>query len=148
MCVMWLNLGVMLILKIKRSKCITRKGVVKIWTKASMGSFKMERSKQIKMTHAVRSELYHSKFKLHKGDSKELYKLVSRLTGSIMENKLPDPDSNNVICEELAIFFLNKIVRIRESLSGFESYKCETPGIPFPMSDFKPMDNNSYVRQC
>ena len=68
--------------------------------------FKMERSKCIRMIHAVRSEFYHSQFKQHKGDSKELYKLVSRLTGSIMENKLPDHDSNDVICEELAISFL------------------------------------------
>ena len=78
----------------------------------------MERSKYMKMIHAVRSEFYHSKFKLHKCDSKELYKLVSRLTGSIMENKLLDNDSNDVICEKLANFFLNKIARIRESLSG------------------------------
>ena len=42
----------------------------------------------MKMIHNVRSEFYHSKFKLHKGDSKELYKLVSTLTASIIENKL------------------------------------------------------------
>ena len=66
----------------------------------------MERSKYVKIIHAVRSEFYHSKFKLHKGDNKELYKLVSRLTRSIMENKLLDHDSNDVICEDLAIFFL------------------------------------------
>ena len=39
-------------------------------------AFKMERSKYMKMIHAVGSGFYHSKFKLHKGDSKELYKLV------------------------------------------------------------------------
>ena len=102
----------------------------------------MERYKYMKMIHAVRSEFYHLKFKQHKGDSKELYKLVSRLTGSIMENKLPDHDSNDVICEELANFFLNKIERIRESLSGHEFYECETSDVPFPMSDFDPMDKN------
>ena len=66
------------------------------------------------MIHAVRSEFYHLKFKPHKGDCKELYKLVSRLTGCIIESKLPDHDSNDVICEELANYFLNKIARIRE----------------------------------
>ena len=67
----------------------------------------MEKLKCMKMIHAVRSEFYHSKFKLHKGDSKELYKLVSRLTGSIMENKILDHYSSDVTCEELANFFLN-----------------------------------------
>ena len=89
----------------------------------------MERSKYMKMIHAVRSEFYHSKFKQHKGNSKELYKLVSRLTGSVMENKLPDHDSSDVICEELANFFLNKIERIRESPSGYELYKYETSDV-------------------
>ena len=105
-------------------------------------AFKMERSQYMKMIHTVRSEFYHSKFKLHKGDSKELYKLVSRLTGGIMENRLPDHDSNDIICVELAILFLNKLVRIRGSLSGYELNKCETSGVSFPMSDFEPMDNN------
>ena len=107
-----------------------------------MGSFDNGKTKYTKMIQAVRSEFYHSKFKLHKGDSKELYKLVSRLTGSIMENNLADHDSNDVICEELVNFFLNKIVRFREALSGYELYRCETSEVPFPMSDFKPMDNN------
>ena len=53
----------------------------------------MERLKYMKMIQAVRSEFYHSEFKLHRGDSKELYKLVSRLIGSINENKLPGHDS-------------------------------------------------------
>ena len=106
-------------------------------------ALKMERSKYMKMIHAVRSEFYHSKFKLQKGDSKELYKLVSRLTGTIMENKLLDHDSNDAICEELADFLLNKIARIRGSLSGYGLYKCKTSDVPFPMSDFVPMDNNS-----
>ena len=107
----------------------------------------MERSKYMKMIHAVRSEFYHLKFKLHKGDSKELYKLVSRLTGSIMENKLPDHDSNDVICEELPDFFLNKIARIRQSPSGYELCKCETSEVPFPMSDSEPMDNNFVCKE-
>ena len=100
----------------------------------------MERLKHMKLIHAVGSEFYHLKFKQHKGDNKELYKLVSILTGSTMENKLPDHDNNDVICEELANFFLNKIERIRETLSGYELYECERSDVPFPMSDFKPMD--------
>ena len=108
MCIMWLNLGLMLILEIKRSKCITIKDVGIYRQNHRIEAFKMEKSKYMKMIHAVRSEFYHSKFKLHKGDSKELYKLVARLTGSIMENKLLDHDCNDVICEELANIFLNK----------------------------------------
>ena len=82
------------------------KGVGKNRQNHQWQAVKMERSKYMKMIHTYRSEFCHSKFKLHKDDSKELCKLVSRLTGSIMENKLPDHDSNDVICEELANFFL------------------------------------------
>ena len=29
-----------------------------------------------------------------------------------------------------------------EPLSGYELYECETSDVPFPISDFEPMDNN------
>ena len=63
-----------------------------------------------------------------------------------MKNILLDHDNNDVICEEFANFFLNKIARIRESLSGYEIYGCETSEVPFSVSDFKPMDNNFVVK--
>ena len=59
-----------------------------------------------------------------------------------MENKPLEHASNDVICEKHADFFLSKIARIRESLSGYELYKCETSDVPFSMLDFNPMDNN------
>ena len=104
---MWLNIGLMLILEDQKIKVHNYE---RCWEKYRQNhqweAFKMERSKYMKMIHAVRNEFYHSKFKLHKGDSKDLYKQVSRLTGSIKENILPDHDSNDVICEELTNFFL------------------------------------------
>ena len=63
-----------------------------------------------------------------------------------MENKLPDHDSKDAICEELANFFLNKIARFRDSLSGYELHKCEPSDVPFQMLDFEPMDNIFYIR--
>ena len=102
----------------------------------------------MKMIHAARSEFYLSKFKLHKGDSKEVYRLVSRLPGSIMENKLLDNDSNYVICEELANFILNKIARIRQSLSGYELYECETSDYLFQCQISRQWITTLYVRQC
>ena len=93
----------------------------------------MEGSKYMKMIHAVKSEFYHSKFKQHKGGSKEVYKLVSRLTGSILENKLPDYDSNDVICEELANFFLKK-------LQGLESH--------YLVMSYMNVKHQMYLFQC
>ena len=57
-----------------------------------------------------------------KGDSKQLYKLVSELTGTKTENPLPSGESDSSLAEKCADFFLGKIEKIRESLKDYESY--------------------------
>ena len=51
-----------------------------------------------------------------KGDRKNLYKLVSSLTGVKRENPVPDCKSDKDLAEHFAEFFTNKIEKIRDSL--------------------------------
>jgi hypothetical protein len=47
---------------------------------------------------------------------------VSELTGTKSENPMPAGDSNISLAENFADFFLNKINKIRDSLTDYESY--------------------------
>ena len=49
-----------------------------------------------------------------KGNSKYLYKLIAELTGSKMENPLPEGLSDGDFGEHFAIFFITKIGNIRQ----------------------------------
>ena len=68
----------------------------------------MERSKYFRMLSAIRQQFYSNEFKKLKGDTKQLYKLVVKLTGNPKKNNLPDHASSNVISENLAGFILNR----------------------------------------
>ena len=60
-----------------------------------------------------------------KGDTKQLYKLVAKLTGNIKKNNLPDHASSDVVSENLAGFLLNKILKIRDNLEQYDLYTYE-----------------------
>ena len=74
------------------------------------------------MLSVIRQQFYSNEFKKLKGDTKHLYILVVKLTGNIKMNNLPDHASSDVISENLAGFFLNKIFKIRDNLEQFDLY--------------------------
>ena len=59
------------------------------------------------------------------GDTKQLYKLVAKLTGNLKKNNLPDHASNDVISKDLAGLFLNKILKVRDDLEQYDLYTYE-----------------------
>ena len=69
-------------------------------------AFQMERSKYFRMLSVIRQQFYSNEFKKLKCDTKQLYKLVAKLTGNLKKNNLPDHASSDVISENLAGFFL------------------------------------------
>jgi len=58
-----------------------------------------------------------------KGNSKKLYSLVCELTGTKIENPLPDNVADTKLDEDFADFFMNKIDTIRQSLKDFPTHK-------------------------
>ena len=62
---------------------------------------------------------------------KKLYKLVNNITGTNTANPMPPSKSDEVLAEEFADCFLNKIKTIRDTLDGYENYQ--------PIDDHKPL---------
>ena len=58
-----------------------------------------------------------------KGNSKKLYQLVSEITGTKSENPMPPGKGDNILAEEFAEYFMNKISKIRDSLKDYPNYK-------------------------
>ena len=103
-------------------------------------AFQMERSNYFRMLSAIRQQFYSNEFKKLKGDTKQLYKLVEKHTGNLKKNNLPDHASSDVISENLASFFINKILAIRDNLEQHDLYIYEWLQVHFPMASFKEVD--------
>lgn len=71
------------------------------------------------------------------GNTKRLYKLVSNLTGTEMENPLPESESDEELAEKFADFFIGKIQKIRDNLDELEEFKpVERNNVP-QMNEFR-----------
>ena len=82
-------------------------------------AYKVARNKYFRLIHAIRKSYYQEEFVKHKGDSKALYNLVSRLTGTENTNILTDQPRGIELAEEFAEFFLQKIEKIQSALDGY-----------------------------
>ena len=60
-----------------------------------------------------------------KGNSKHLYKLIVELTGSKVENPLPEGLSDEDLAECFANFFITKIENIRNNLNNHNEKTTE-----------------------
>ena len=86
------------------------------------------------MVYHTRRDYYHIEFTSHCGHSKHLYKLVSKLTGSMIINNLKEYTSNKDLADEFAQFFSDKIMKIRNILDEFPLYDYQSDkDVPFPM---------------
>ena len=71
-------------------------------------------------------------------DSKKLFELVSKLTGSKATNPMPNHKDTQQLTEEFADHFLNKIVRICDALDDLPLYIPPTRIVP-ELHEFRPM---------
>ena len=55
-------------------------------------------------------------------NAKKLYVLVNHLSGCTQENPLPINKSDEILAEEFADFFINKIRTFREKFKGIDCY--------------------------
>ena len=56
----------------------------------------------------------------HRNDIKYLYKVVTNLSGVRKENPMPPAESDQLLAEEFADFFIEKINKIQENLDHFD----------------------------
>ena len=72
-------------------------------------------------------------------DPKKLFQLVSNLTGSKVENPLPEGHTNKDLADSFADFFIGKIEKIRNELAQYPKYvPIESDSDEF--SDFVPLN--------
>ena len=62
----------------------------------------------------------------HRNDIKYLYKVVTNLSGVRKENPMPQAESDQLLAEKFADFFIGKIDKIQEELDHFELYEPTT----------------------
>ena len=93
----------------------------------------MERSKHFRMLSVIRQKFYSNEFKKLKGNTKQLYKLVVKLTDHLKKNNL----QGQTISENLAGFFLHKLLKIRDNLEQYDLYTYEQSQVHFRIAFFK-----------
>ena len=68
-------------------------------------------------------ELILTNINNHRGDTKYVYKLVAKLTGTKAENPLPDAQHDIELAESFAAFFVGKIQKIHDNLKHHLLYE-------------------------
>ena len=77
-----------------------------------------------------------------KGNSKHLYNLIAELTGSKVENPLPEGLSDEELAEHFADFFIGKIENIRDKLNSYTLYSPIENNTIGKLSEFKPLSTD------
>ena len=82
----------------------------------------------------------------HKGDSKALYNLVSKSTGTENTNILPDQPKDIELAEEFSEFFLQKIENIQSALDECNLFKLTGSDVLFKLSKFNVLDKSHVIK--
>ena len=75
-----------------------------LWT-----TFKIQRNRYTKMLQAAKESFISADIMSHRQDIKYLYKVVTNLSGVRKENPMSPAESNQLLAEEFAGFFVDKI---------------------------------------
>ena len=87
---------------------------------------------------------------------KKLYQITGELLGESRHNPLPSSSSDDVLANEFADFFLNKILTIRDTFKDIPPYQCDTneeiPKFPafatYTESDIKKPIGSMKTKSC
>ena len=93
-------------------------------------SFKEARNKYVAAVNREKRLCLSQTVVESKGNSKQLYKFVSEITGTKVVNPLPQCDSENILVEQFADFFMDKIDKIRTSLQQYDKYQPLMKEVP------------------
>ena len=87
----------------------------------------MERNKYNCQLHYFKQQSLIKRILDCKGNAKELFLLVNKLTGSIAQNPLPPNKTDEELAEDFAGYFLSKIEKIRDTFTNTPPYRDTTP---------------------
>ena len=89
-------------------------------------AFTIERNRYNKMLKKAKEAFIYEDIVSHRNDIKYLYKMVMNLSGVRRENPTPPDESDQLLAEEFADFFIEKINKIQENLDHFDLYEPTT----------------------
>ena len=98
-----------------------------------------ERKKYRKMLFDAKTVCYSKKVEDCKGEVKGLYRMVNTLMGTSSENPLPNHISDKDLAEDFADFFMVKIQKIRDNLTGYPTYEPKKK-ITTRLAEFRPFE--------
>ncbi|KAK6183398.1 hypothetical protein SNE40_010887 [Patella caerulea] len=85
-------------------------------------ALKKERNRYNWMIKQAKNVIISAKIIHAKGDSKQLYRIFKTITGDTQSNPFPEGRSHEQLAEEFANLFMDKTIRIRESLKHIHKY--------------------------
>ena len=86
-------------------------------------ALKEERKKYIAMLRRANTHMLSSQVIEAGKDTKKLFRLIDTMTGNKKSNPLSPSMNNKELAEEFALFFINKIRKIRETLDTSPKFK-------------------------
>lgn len=101
-------------------------------------AYTTERNRLNRMIAANKKEMLCLQVAQCGKDSKKLFALMNSMCGTHKYNQMPIAESENVLAEEFAEYFLQKIQNIRDSLKDYAHY-CPTGECQGSLSHFEPV---------
>ena len=100
----------------KREKRVMERKYRKTPTSENLNQYRIIKNEYTSKLKSTIIEYYASSIEKSKTDSKTLYKTVHELTGYKKERILPSYSCDDIIAEDMAEYFVNKITKIRQNL--------------------------------
>ena len=85
--------------------------------------FKFEKNRYNKMLQEGKETFISADILSHRQDIKHLYNVVTNLSGVRKENSMPPAESNQLLAEEFADFFIEKINKIQENVDQYDLFE-------------------------
>ena len=101
-------------------------------------AYTVERNKYNCQLHYFKQQSLSKRILDCKGNAKELFLLVNKLTGSIAQNPLPPNKPDEELTEDFAGYFLSKIEKIRETFTNTPPYETLSHNMP-KFTSFHPL---------
>ena len=111
----------------------------KYLTEPTLTALKIERAKYNNMLKQEKIKTLSEKVQECESNIKKLYKLVSEITGTTMDNPLPKGESDEDLANQFSEFFMNKILNTRNSLEGYPLFKATNSSNTVSFNSFEPL---------
>ena len=102
-------------------------------------------AKYKRMIWNLRKEKISNKFLEVRGNTKQLYNLVSKLTSTQQLNPLPEETPSNVLADRFADYFTENIRNIQDSLANYATYCPTSITTASNLAEFKPYTKEDII---